>query len=352
MSIIPLIWHLKRGVGKESTHTAEPPNFSSVTIMLTQLCNLDCWMCDFAVSKGLKEGLPWTVDEYVSFLKHGYFRKLSSIGFTGGEPFAYAQIKPLYVRLQEVFPQMFISFSSNATLLKPMMESFETTQNWNRTRLFTSIDGIATHDVQRGKPGAFDKSMGNLAKLRERFTKLGIDIKFTITPVNYKELRAAYSYCTDRGFNFTAKMLENNPFYTNVLSYKQHKNDFQFDAAQISEVRQQLEWILTHQASAVSAERHNEMQEVYDSLDPAWRRGGRCNVPSGAAFLDSSLNLFTCKEYPPVVNLSTASLDDIPASAVYQQIIESEKSNLDACARCTSQLKKKKVENTWAHWLS
>lgn len=352
MSVIPLIWLHKRDAEKASTHAAEPPSFSSLTIMLTQFCNLDCWMCDFAVSKGLKEALPWTVDEYLAFLKHGSFRKLSSIGFTGGEPFAYAQIKPLYVRLQEAFPQMFISFSSNATLLKPMMESFETTQNWNKTCLFTSIDGIITHDVQRGKHGAFDKSMGNLAKLRERFTKLGIDIKFTITPVNYKEIRAAYSYCTDRGFNFTAKMLENNLFYTNVLSYNQHKNDFQFDAAQISEVRQQMEWILTHQASAVSEQRHNEMQEVYDSLDPAWRRDGRCNVPTGAAFLDSSLNLFTCKEYSPVINLSTASLDGIPASAVYQQIIESEKGNLGACTCCTSQLKKQRSENTWARWLS
>ena len=350
MSFLPLTWHPRRKPAAPGV--VAPPAFQSLTVMLTEFCNLDCWMCDFAVSKGLDTVLPWAIEGYVDLLRHPYFQQLHTLCFTGGEPFSYAQVKPLYGLLQDSFPDLAINFSSNATLLKPMVACFETTRNWNKTRLYTSIDGIASHDVQRGKPGAFDKSMRNLAELRRRFPALTIDIKFTITPVNHAELRDAYSHCTDLGLNFTCKMLENNPYYTNQLSYEQHQSDFSFSEAQLASVRQQLEWMLSHRAAAVTDARHAEIREVYDALAPDWRRSGRCNAPRGAAFLDSKLNLFTCKEYPPVLNLHTATLDELPQSPVFSQIIAAEQDNTELCTRCTSQLKRRKAGAPWARWLA
>lgn len=347
---MPLRWFPGRK-GAEASDAIPEPNFRSITIMLTELCNLDCWMCDFAVSKGLKESIPWSPERYFEFLSHPYFDELASIGFTGGEPFVHAGIKPLYEQLQARFPAMFISFSSNALLFKPMSETFALTRDWKNTRLFTSIDGVKLHDVQRGRQGAFETSMGNLSRLREQFPELGIDIKFTITPINYQELKAAYIYCTERGFNFTAKLIENNPYYTSINSSATRDQEFTLSTAQIQSVREQLEWILSQPQGNVSQCRRRELEELVAALEPDWRRDGNCSAPTEAAFLDARMNFFTCKEYPPVLNLNHASIDQITESVPYRQTIEFERCNGGACTRCTSQLKIIRTRRTWARLL-
>jgi MoaA/NifB/PqqE/SkfB family radical SAM enzyme len=220
-----------------------------------------------------------------------------------------------------------------------MAASFERTRDWRRTKLFTSIDGVAKHDVQRHVKGAFDKSMGNLARLKEAFPALDIDVKFTITPVNYMEILDAFRHCTQRGLNFTVKMVENNPHYTNVLSHQAHGEDFAFSASQTEAVRSQLEAMLAEGAKLLSADRRREVREVLESLAPAWCRSGRCLTPRQGAFLDSHLNFFTCKEYAPVLNLATQTLDDLVHCPSYWSIAAAERENGASCTRCTSQLK-------------
>lgn len=315
------------------------PRFRSITIMLTEFCNLDCWMCDFAYSKGLREANKWSPEEYIVFLEHPFFKDLSSIGFTGGEPFAYPGVQKLYSNLKQRFPDAFINFSSNATLIKPMLETFSLVDDWSRTYLYTSIDGVETHDVQRGKKGAFIKSMENLSTIRERFPNLGIDVKFTITPVNYKELYDAYQHVTERGFNFTAKMVENNPYYTNIISSDSHATDFRFKKHELELVAEQLQSILKDTHQKVSNSRRQEMEELLSSLDPEWCRKGRCMAPTQSAFLDARMNFFGCKEFPPILNLNDHSLDEITSSDAYLHAISAEQKNHSPCLRCTSQLK-------------
>lgn len=346
----PVFWY-PRLARRPAASAVPAPAFRSVTIMLTEFCNLDCWMCDFGRSHGLRAALPWKPEEYVAFLRHRFFAGLRSISFTGGEPFAYAGVQELFATVQEAFPQAFLSFSTNATLWKPMSETFALVRNWRRTRLITSIDGVTLHDVQRGLPGAFQTTMGNLARMRERFPELGIDVKFTITPINFQELRAAYEYCSQRGFDFTAKMIENNPYYTNRLSSAERVQEFAFTEAQRGRIGEQLDAILATAEGRVSPLRLHELQELRASLAPEWRREGRCSAPTGAVFLDSRLNLFCCKEYPPVLNLRTASLDVVPDSPVYREVVAHESANEAACARCTSQLKRTRSARPWSRWL-
>ncbi len=351
MKIFPVVWQ-RRAPSFALSGDTPPPRFTSITIMLTEFCNLDCWMCDFAVSKGQRASLPWTPDDYVRLLRHPYFKQLRAVGFTGGEPFSYAGIQALYAHIQQELPSLFTSFSSNATLIKPMLDTLALTRNWNQTRLFTSIDGVSTHDVQRGTPGALDKSMKHLQILRERFPEMAIQIKFTITPVNAHELKDAYLFCTSKGFDFTAKMLENNPYYTNVLSYEAHKEDFRFNDEQLESVRMQLAWLLNNPAPTLTAQSRHQLQDVLDAIDPTWRRSGRCGVPTQSAFLDARKNFFSCKEYPPLINLDHASLDELTQSPIYRKIVQAEASNEDACTRCTSPLKTARKDMPWARWLS
>jgi MoaA/NifB/PqqE/SkfB family radical SAM enzyme len=350
MKVVPIAVAPAAPLLAERPVAAPAPSFESLTVMLTELCNLDCWMCDFAVSKGLREQLPWSSKELLAFLDHPYFARLHSIGFTGGEPFAHGGARQIYQDLVESRPELFISFSSNATLLKPMLDTFALTRAWNKTKLFTSIDGVETHDVQRGRAGALQKSMSHLKALRERFPELVIEVKFTVTPVNHEEVAAAYRLVTSAGFDFTAKMIEVNPNYTSQLSFESHSQDFQFTPAQIDTVRRQLDEILAEPSSAVSARRRAEMLELRESLEPGWKRSGRCTLPRSGAFIDGRLRLFTCKEYAPVLDLRTQKLEDLLRSPAYAAVHAAERSNAQACTRCTSQLKKRSRLPAWMWW--
>ncbi|MCP5016344.1 MAG: hypothetical protein GY938_13900 [Ketobacter sp.] len=325
------------------------PAFESLTVMLTELCNLDCWMCDFAVSKGLREQLPWASEDFIGFISHPFFDRLHSIGFTGGEPFAHSDVLSLYAALVQARPKLFFSFSSNASLIKPMVDALACTRDWNRFKLFTSIDGVETHDVQRGRLGALQKSLGNIEILRRHYPKLTVEVKFTVTPVNHHELLSAYRLITSHGLDFTAKMIEVNPNYTSQLSFDKHSESFRFTPAQIDVVRRQLDTMLSEPVQ-VSLRRLAEMTELRESLEPDWGRSGHCKLPSSGAFLDSRLRLFTCKEYAPVLDLSRQSLDDLLCSKAYAAVHRAEQENVEACTRCTSQLKMTARKPGWLRW--
>ena len=94
------------------------------------------------------------------------------------------------------------------------------------------------------------------------------------------------------------------------------------------------------------------MSELRDSLEPDWKRSGRCRLPQAGAFLDARLRLFTCKEYAPVLDLTWQSLDDLPRSEAYAAVHRAERENALACTRCTSQLKLPSRVPSWLRWLS
>lgn len=330
---------------------APAPAFETLTVMLTELCNLDCWMCDFGASRGLRAQLPWGHEDFLYFIDHAFFSRLHSIGFTGGEPFAHSDVRSLYKALVDAHPRMFFSFSSNASLLKPMVDTLAFTRDWGRFKLFTSIDGVETHDVQRGRAGALQKSLDNIDALRRLYPELIVEVKFTVTPVNHAELLSAYRLITSRGLDFTAKMIEVNPNYTSQLSFAAHSESFRFTPEQIDVVRRQLDTVLG-ETTRVSRKRLEEMTELRESLEADWKRGGRCKLPRAGAFLDARLRLFTCKEYAPVLDLSRQTLDDLPRSPAYANVFQAERENTQACTRCTSQLKLASRVPSWLRWFA
>ncbi len=321
--------------------------------MLTEACNLDCWMCDFARSKGLSKMTPLDPEGIADLLSHSLFSpSLRMLTFTGGEPFSYPKIADLYGRLRRAYPHLRINFSTNGTLYQRMEPVLAQVQDWTRIGILTSVDGIAKHDRQRGSEGSFGKTVATIERLRARYPRLPITIKFTITPLNYDEVETTYNYFAARGHRFTVKMLENNPYYTSKLSADQHKADFNFQPAQLDAVGAQLRSILAQRVSRSSALRRSEMREVLDSIEPNWHRRGRCATPQRGAFVDCDLNVFTCKEYPPVLNLHTGSLDDLAQSPMFSHIQGCEATNSEHCTRCTSQMKIQPAGMIWLRYLA
>lgn len=155
-----------------------------------------------------------------------------------------------------------------------------------------------------------------------------MDIKFTITPVNYKELREAYEMCTGKGVNFTAKMIKKNPFGTNTLGYEQHQKDLIFTDERISLVAERLDWIRVRPAPTIAAHQHAEKKKVRRSLDPVWRRESRCGATISNALLGAPKNFFGCKEFVALINLKAATLDEISTSPAYRHASESEEKHV------------------------
>lgn len=363
MSEQPVLWVEREQTRKKQTVSAavKPAaavNIRRLTVMLTEICNLDCWMCDFAKSKRLTKVLPYSPAGFVELLSHPGFSQLKTLTFTGGEPFAYPEILPLYQGLAKAFPQLRCNFSTNCTLLPKMLPVFDAVENWNKVGMLVSIDGMQRHDEQRGKDGAFDKTLANLEEIRRRYPQLAITLKFTITPVNYDELLDTYEFLNARGFRFTVKMLEHNPHYTNKLAVAGLPGEdggsepVVFSEEQLASIEQQLKTILERVPRARNSRRVAEIEEVLASLAPDWTRAGRCASPSDVAFLDCDQNLFTCKEYAPVINLAGQDLSELTAAEQYRQIVEHERCNTGRCTRCTSQMKRGSEIARWLGYLA
>lgn len=322
-----------------------------LTVMLTETCNLDCWMCDFAKSKGLTKSLAMTPTELVELLQHPVFNRLSVITFTGGEPFAHPNVAQYYLLIKRSLGHVHVNFSSNSTLFARMLSVFKTVGDWRKVGLLVSIDGVTKHDLQRGTRGSLAKTIANLDRLREHFPDLSITLKFTITPVNYDEIHATYKWVSEKGYSMTMKMLEYNEFYTSKLKIASDQERFVFTPEQLDSIRAQLEAILCHVPRRSGPRRTAEIREVLDSLSPEWRRPGKCLTPTKGGFLDCDLNLFTCKEYAPVVNLRTSSLDELAAAPQLHEICLHERQNSGQCTRCTSQMKIQAGATNWLTYL-
>lgn len=319
-------------------------SISKLTFMLTKQCTLKCWMCDFGMTKELSKQIPLEVSEIIQILSHPIFKSLQTVTFTGGEPFTFPKILSLYRSVIEKRPDLCVNFSSNGTLLKPMIEVLDNVRNWHLINLLVSIDGIKKHDIQRGIKGSFNISIKNLGILKYRFPKLRILIKYTITPINYDELEKTFDYFLAKGYNFTAKLIENNPYYTNRISYNEHISDFSFTSDQLISIKTQLNNILKN----VVRYRHNlkisEIQELMESLNSNWQRNKRCSTPREGAFIDNDLNFYSCKEYPPILNISQSTLDKLVTNNTYLTIIKHEQENTGYCTRCISQMRISKEE--------
>lgn len=332
---------------REASELAPRIQIKKLTLMLTETCNLDCWMCDFAKSKKLTKVLSASPAELTHLLMHPVFAHLKVVTLTGGEPFAHPQVRDYYLSLRRAFDHLHIYFSSNGTLLPKMVSVFDTVENWNSIGLFVSIDGVAKHDVQRRTEGAFVKTAKNLEMLRSRFPKLDITLKFTITPMNYDDVWATYRWACDERYSLTIKMLEFNEFYTNKLRIESDREKFNFTPDERKSISAQLGSVLADVPPGSNPRRVAEIRELLDSLSPEWRRPGKCLTPTKGAFLDCDLNLFTCKEYPPIINLGTAGLDDVAAAPGFHEICRHERQNTGHCTRCTSQMKMQAGARNW-----
>ena len=166
----------------------------SVSLTITNACNLRCRMCGQWSEEGYMRSKPaalrdelgltdWKrlVDEVA---EHG----ITNVLLRGGEPLLYPDILPLLEHLRS--KEIFTSVDTNGTQLARFAADLVGIGNLHLT---VSVDGPEeTHDSVRGVKGSFQKVREGLARLAEEERKSGTMVSksatFTISRYSYRGL--------------------------------------------------------------------------------------------------------------------------------------------------------------------
>ncbi|MFX1338584.1 MAG: radical SAM protein [Promethearchaeota archaeon] len=163
----------------------------TVTLQLTETCNLRCKMCYYWGETGCYSNAetgrkPETLDfellkkviDYLAPTKPFY-------SLFGGEPLLYPELEELILKVKGL--GSLIDTPTNGTMLEEYAAMFVQT-GFDSVRV--SIDGPSEiNDFQRGN-GSYDKAMAGIEMLYQEKLKTGkrtpfIDVIYTITPTNY-----------------------------------------------------------------------------------------------------------------------------------------------------------------------
>lgn len=167
----------------------------SLTLFLTNRCNLRCRMCGQTHHAGQElslNNLKSIVDDLASFRPN--------ITLFGGEPMLHEGCVELIKYIKE--RGMHCLMITNGLLVedraKDIVES-------GLDELNVSLDGDAeVHDAIRGMPGAFDKIMAGLKKVgsikaQTKSFKPLVNLQCTITKYNYKNLESMIGVASEAG---------------------------------------------------------------------------------------------------------------------------------------------------------
>lgn len=187
-----------------------------INIAVTNRCNLRCKYCDI-----WKSGKKTDIDTGLirKILESGVLSDTLNITLTGGEPFLHPDLGVLAEAIMRENKNALKTISTNGTLFD-LINRFLIRFGKKLPRGFAlniSFDGVNT-PLLRGQ--ASESVVENMLILHRLFPKVELRIKFTITPVNYKELLPTYLQAKQHNFAFKMKLVEHTSMYTNQVSPK------------------------------------------------------------------------------------------------------------------------------------
>ena len=174
------------------------PAYSALTrlkILMGELCNLRCSMCD--QDHRSKVHLP------LELLKRRIdFTHITDIEFQGGEPMAMKSAKEAYVWLTEELGKK-VNFLTNGMLMPgDWAERLCRGSSW----LYFSINGVEAETYERVNVGGkLDRVLANLGKVREARERLGSKLElvghFTMVPDNVGEVDRFPAFAKQHGLD-------------------------------------------------------------------------------------------------------------------------------------------------------
>jgi len=170
-----------------------------LVFQLTNMCNSHCVMCGI-----WKKPVPveLNIREIRKIFKSELWSRLRWINLTGGEPFLRKDFLHVIHALDKLPKLEGIAIPSNGFLTDRIVESVKKTLHILGKKRFLSvtlsIDGFEeTHDKIRGTPGAYQKVLKTLEKLKElkkRHKNFNVGVQPTISKWNVDEIEEFYRF--------------------------------------------------------------------------------------------------------------------------------------------------------------
>lgn len=256
---------------------------------LTYLCNLNCPYCYVGEDREKKE---LTTKEWFNVIEQIPF--YSFVTLVGGEPLLRKDfIEILEKTAKKTFGKMNV-VTNGALITDEIIDAFIRTK---MMLLSVSLDGYgATHDLNRGQQGLFDKVTSNLDKLRNKNKKPMIDIKTIVLENNLDDLPKLYKYCDDMDFEFLSiAFLRNNHLKQNSILRDEFGEEFYLQKYPVK-----LYFDMEH------------FKEVYREIESM---KGRTKIRFSPKFGDKNIN--TLSEIENFFNLSDRPIQDIYEPCLY-----------------------------------
>ncbi len=274
-----------------------PKNISRLTLEITNRCDLSCKICDIWQEKKKEDLKLPSIARIISQLKNPV-----AVSLTGGEPLLHPEFDKIYRYLFALYLKkkvLTINVSTNA--YSPKIKKF-IMRNFRFLKPLTitiSLDGLSlAHNRQRGKPDSFPRTLKNIDYIRKN--QLSLDIKFTITPDNYRDLSKVYLLSKRIGAGFKPKIVEQN----NLNYYHRNKEGYSlnFTDNQLKNLKVILNKIYKNENAgnknslrifALSSMRKFLKERNYDFITA-------CRTPQKALFICPEGEIFACLYYPAI----------------------------------------------------
>lgn len=214
---------------------AVPPE--ALTFAVTYRCNSRCAMCNiwkiYQSNPNLirKELSLSEIREF--FSDRDFFKYLSFIQLTGGEPFLREDLVKIVQCIHECRTNCLIYVATNGFLPDRIASVTREIMRFHKNfSLGISLDGMNdTHDKIRGVNNSFEKACKTLSLLRKDFPNLPLQVTMTVSAINFKDIPKVYEFAKKNNYRFRVALANRAVFYQNI------ENEYSFSKVHVEELK-------------------------------------------------------------------------------------------------------------------
>jgi radical SAM protein with 4Fe4S-binding SPASM domain len=205
---------------------------------VTLRCNSRCIHCDIWKTSSRGELKADEIERLV--VESPLLEGIGSVGLTGGEPFLRRDLEAICELFSRRHPQAVLGIATHGMPRLRIAERVLALRDRlapGRLGIAISIDGTEqAHDRQRGIDGAFRGTLTTVETLLREGQP--VCLSFTITPGNYRDLRAVYELARSLGAGFLARFAQQSFYYDNLRS------EFSWEAGQLASAEAALNEVI------------------------------------------------------------------------------------------------------------
>ncbi len=272
---------------------------------ITNTCNSKCIMCN-VTSNILKNEM--SVGDFKRIIQQDIFKHIKSVGINGGEPFLCRNLIPFIEILLEKGTLTSLNIISNGFLTETILEKCKTIYQLCKKHdvmfhLSFSLDGYGSiHDIVRGIPGSFDKTLRTIQsveKEREKYCD-SFDVGCTVIKQNVDYLVELKTFAELLKIKIKFRLgIQNRRLY-NSMSFKT------FDVLEDREARQSAkEFFFSLMLEADDIQEEYKYWAIFKFLAGNERRKLGCDWRDNGITLDGEGNIYYCAvQSPCIANLN------------------------------------------------